>query len=189
MNGITNRVADFAYRLRGPERFILKLRAMTSGRTFPCLHQLEDLAAQYGIEVVEVEKKPGLEGFATIVNGTLAIGLSEGLEPFNRQFVLAHEMGHVLLHLSLNGKNVDFRAYVVGNDPEVEADTFAILCLMDTIPSDRLIQDGLKYMLTNRNMARRAFRVIRYFSGYRLKIVLATVLERMLPASTMRGAA
>lgn len=187
MNGITNRMADFAYRLRGPERFILKLRAMTSGRTFPCLHQLENLAAQYGIEVVEVEKKQGLEGFATIVNGTLAIGLCEGLAPFNRQFVLAHEMGHALLHLSLTGKNIDFRAYVAGNDLEVEADTFAILCLMETIPSERLIQDGLKYMLTNRNMPRRAFRVIRYFSGYRLKIMLATVIERMLPASDLKG--
>lgn len=187
MSELINRVADLAYRLRGPERFILKLRAMTAGRPFPGLHQLEDLAAQYGIEVVEVERKQGLEGFATIVNGTLAIGLCEGLAPFNRQFVLAHEMGHVLLHLSLNRRKIDFRAFVAGNDVEVEADTFAILCLMDTIPPERLIPDGLKYMLTNRNMLRRTFRVIRYFSGYRLRIMLANVLERMLPGAAVKG--
>lgn len=188
MSELINRVADLAYRLRGPERFILKLRNMTAGRPFPCLQHLEDLAVQYGIEVVEVQKKPGLEGLATVVNGTLAIALCKDLAPFTRQFVLAHEMGHVLLHLSLNGKKIDSRAFVEGNDAEVEADTFAILCLMDTIPPERLIQDGLKYMLTNRNMLRRTLRVIRYFSGYRLKIILATVLERMLPASAMKGA-
>ena len=187
MSELINRVADLAYRLRGPERFILKLRDMTAGRSFPCLHQLDDLAAQYGIEVVEVEQKQGLEGFAMVVNGTLAIGLCKGLAPFNRQFVLAHEMGHVLLHLSLNGKKIDFRAFVVGNDVEVEADTFAILCLMGTIPPERLIQDGIKYMLTNRDMLRRTFRVVRYFSGYRLRILLANVLERMLPATAVKG--
>ncbi len=187
MSDLINRVADLAYRLRGPERFILKLRDMTAGRSFPRLHQLEDLAAQYGIEVVEVGQKQGLEGFAMVVNDTLAIGLCQGLAPFTRQFVLAHEMGHVLLHLSINGKNIDSKAYVAGNDVEVEADTFAILCLMDTIPPERLIQDGIKYMLTNRDMLRRTFRVVRYFSGYRLRIMLANVLERMLPAAAVKG--
>ena len=69
----------------------------------------------------------------------------------------------------------------------MEADTFAILCLLDTIPPDRLVQDGIKYMLTNPNMSRRAFRVVRYFSAYRLKIMLASILERMLPSSAVKG--
>jgi Zn-dependent peptidase ImmA (M78 family) len=177
------------YRLRGPERFIHKLQAMTKTQVLPQLHQLDQLALQYGIEVIEMPLSPGVDGIATAIDGRLIIALRADLAPFNRQFVLAHEMGHACLHLAAaDGGSVDLAAYVPGGDLDIEADTFAILCLMDTIPSDRLVQDGIKYMLTNPNMIRRAVRVLRYFSAYRLRIGMARLLECMLPADSAKGA-
>jgi Zn-dependent peptidase ImmA (M78 family) len=162
---------------------------MMKTQPLPRLHQLDQLALQYGIEVIELPLSPGVDGIATSIDGKLIIALRAGLAPFNRQFVLAHEMGHACLHLApTEGGSIDLGAYVPGGGLDIEADTFAILCLMDTIPSDRLVQDGIKYVLTNPNMIRRAVRVLRYFSVYRLRIRLARLLECILPAVTAKGA-
>lgn len=187
MRGLNASILPLVDWLRRPERLVRKLQALSPNRTFPRLPQLDELARQSGIEVIEVPLNPGVEGVATYADGKPIILLRAGLVAFNRQFVLAHEMAHIHLHLTPVDNREILTAYAPGGNVDVEADTYAILCLMETLPLERILSDGIKYMMTNRNMPRRAFRVIRYFSGYRLRVTLAWILEQLLPPSMVKG--
>ncbi|MBX3236666.1 MAG: ImmA/IrrE family metallo-endopeptidase [Nitrospiraceae bacterium] len=188
MRRLGESVLSFIHWLRKPQRFIHKLQALTANQTLPRLNQLDELALYYGIEVAEMPLNSGVEGMATYVDGQPVILLRSDLTPFNRQFVLAHEMAHIQLHLTAATGREVFMSYVPGGDVDVEADTYAILCMMESLPPERVVTDGIKYVITNRNMTRRAWRVILYFSGYRLRIMLAQLIERTLLSPMVKGA-
>ncbi|TXG86024.1 MAG: hypothetical protein E6R14_03575, partial [Thermomicrobiales bacterium] len=85
--------------LRRPERFIQKLQAIYPHcQTLP-FHNQEDAAAQQGVELLETTFSPKIEGITTRDDGQVIIVTRRGLSPLNRQFVIAHELGQVHLHL------------------------------------------------------------------------------------------
>lgn len=99
MKRVSGLLASFIQWLRRPERFIQKLQAIYPHcQTLP-FHNQEDAAAQQGVELVETTFGPKIEGITTRDEGQVMIVLRRGLAPLNRQFVIAHELGHVHLHL------------------------------------------------------------------------------------------
>jgi Zn-dependent peptidase ImmA (M78 family) len=187
MSKVTNQMVSFSMWLRRPERFVGKLQALYNGQSFPLMCDLEQLATRHGIEVIEWPLPPSVEGMTTWDEGQPVILLRHGLAPYNRRFVLAHELGHVFLHASHASGIEELTAYVPGGNMDVEADAFALVCLVQSLPDDGTLREGLKYMFTNHNMARRALRVIRYCSGYKLRILTAKVLDRLLFYSVEKG--
>ena len=92
------------------------------------------------------------------------IVLRRGLNPLTRQFVVAHELGHVQLHLPEMDKTDAQPSLSPSDHRDIEADAFAITCLVGSLPKERLAHEVFLYALNNRGMAWRAFRVIRYSS-------------------------
>lgn len=117
------------------------------------------------------------------------IVLRRGLNPLNRQFVIAHELGHVHLHLP-EMREPDTQLSLNRNDHrDIEADAFALVWLMGSLPKERLAPEVLLYVLNNRGMAWRAVRVICYVSWYHQRIRLANRLERALLGLQAKGTA
>ena len=175
MKTISGLLASFIHWLRRPERFIQKLQAVYPHcQTLPFHHQ-EEAAANQGVEVLETTFGPKIEGITTRDEGQVMIVLRRGLNPLNRQFVIAHELGHVHLHLP-EMREPDTQLSLNRNDHrDIEADAFA--------------PEVLLYVLNNRGMAWRAVRVICYVSWYHQRIRLANRLERALLGLQAKGTA
>lgn len=179
-------LASFIHWLRRPERFIHKLQTVYSQcQTIP-FHQQEEAAANQGIEVLETTFGPKIDAIATRDEGQIMIVLRRGLNPLNRQFVIAHELGHVQLHLPEMG-SAETQSSPQNDHRDIEADAFALVCLVGSLPKERLASEVFLYALHNRGMAWRAFRVICYLSWYHQRIRLANMLERHLVGYVQRG--
>lgn len=189
MKTISGLLASFIHWLRRPERFIQKLQAVYPHcQTLPFHHQ-EEAAANQGVEVLETTFGPKIEGITTRDEGQVMIVLRRGLNPLNRQFVIAHELGHVHLHLP-EMSEPDTQLSLNRNDHrDIEADAFALVWLMGSLPKERLAPEVLLYVLNNRGMAWRAVRVICYVSWYHQRIRLANRLERALLGLQAKGTA
>ena len=134
MKTLSGLLASFIQWLRRPERFIQKLQAIYPHcQTLP-FHNQEDAAAQQGVELLETTFGPKIEGITTRDEGQVMIVLRRGLAPLNRQFVIAHELGHVHLHLP-EMRETDAQLPPDSNDHrDIEADAFALVWLMGSLP-------------------------------------------------------
>lgn len=189
MKTVSGLLASFIHWLRRPERFIQKLQAIYPlCRTVP-FHNQEEAAANQGVEVLETTFGPRIEGITTRDEGQVMIVLRRGLNPLNRQFVVAHELGHVQLHLP-EMRDTDTHLLLGQSDHrDIEADAYALVMLGGSLPTERLAPEVLLYVLNNRGMAWRAFRVVCYLSWYHQRIRLANRLERALSGLQAKGTA
>lgn len=189
MKTVSGLLHSFIQWLRRPERFIQKLQAIYPHcHTLP-FHNQEDAAAQQGVELLETTFSPKIEGITTRDDGQVIIVTRRGLSPLNRQFVIAHELGHVHLHLP-DMKDTEEPALLTPNDHrDIEADAFALVWLIGSLPKERLEREVFLYVLNNREMAWRALRVIGYVAWYYQRIRLANWLERACLALQEKGTA
>ena len=79
----------------------------------------------------------GVRGFYQYFQRNNIIYLDERLSEHDRKFVLAHEMGHMLLHKKSNAIFMDTRTQFNTSRYEKEADLFA-MCLL--LPDDILME-------------------------------------------------
>lgn len=79
----------------------------------------------------------GVRGFYQYFQRNNIIYLDERLSDHERQFVLAHEIGHMLLHKKSNAIFMDTRTQFNTSRFEMEADMFAMYLL---IPDDVLCE-------------------------------------------------
>lgn len=79
----------------------------------------------------------GVRGFYQYFQRNNIIYLDERLSEHDRKFVLAHEMGHMLLHKKSNAIFMDTRTQFNTSRYEKEADLFAISLLV----SDEILMD------------------------------------------------
>lgn len=79
----------------------------------------------------------GVRGFYQYFQRNNIIYLDERLSGHDRKFVLAHEMGHMLLHKKSNAIFMDTRTQFNTSRYEKEADLFA-MCLL--LPDDILME-------------------------------------------------
>ncbi|MCC6968298.1 MAG: ImmA/IrrE family metallo-endopeptidase [Nitrospira sp.] len=189
MKTVSGLLAALIQWLRRPERFIQKLQAVYPHCQTVPFHNQEEAAANQGVELLETSFGPKIEGITTRDEGQVMIVLRRGLNPLNRQFVIAHELGHVHLHLP-DMRATDAQLSLDRADHrDIEADAFALVWLMGSLPKERLEAEVFLYVLNNRGMAWRALRVICYVAWYHQRIRLAKWLERALLSLQAKGTA
>ncbi|MCS6290068.1 MAG: ImmA/IrrE family metallo-endopeptidase [Nitrospira sp.] len=189
MKGLPSLLASFIQWLRRPERFIHKLQSIyPKGQMVP-FHQHEEMAGNQGVEVLETTFGPNIDGMTTRDGEQVMIVLRRGLNPLTRQFVVAHELGHVQLHLPEMNEVDAYRSTSPNDHRDIEADAFALVFLIGSLPKERLAHEVFLYVLNNRGLAWRAFRVICYLSWYKQRIHLANWLERHLVGFHAKGTA
>lgn len=96
---------------------------------------IRKLVQGLGVKIIDAPDKkesPNLSGAMVMHEGQPFILVNEGHSPVRQRFTIAHELGHLLMHVG-TGKAVMFRDEVSsrGVDPfEVEANAFAAALLM-----------------------------------------------------------
>lgn len=73
----------------------------------------------------------GVRGFYQYFQRNNIIYIDESLPEHEKTFVCAHELGHMLLHKKANALFMDSRTHLNTHRYEVEADTFAMVLLID----------------------------------------------------------
>jgi Zn-dependent peptidase ImmA (M78 family) len=92
---------------------------------------LYEIADSLGVDV-SFDDLGCLKGLFTTCEGYMFIVINENLEEIMMKIVLAHELGHVLLHrhLAENGQFREFSLYDMASKPEMEANIFAANILL-----------------------------------------------------------
>lgn len=101
----------------------------------------------------------GVRGFYQYFQRNNIIYLDERLSEHDRKFVLAHEMGHMLLHKKSNAIFMDSRTHFSTSKYESEADLFAINLLI----SDEEISEYKMNSFSSDQIAR--------ITGYHKKLI------------------
>ncbi|MEG1778715.1 MAG: ImmA/IrrE family metallo-endopeptidase [Oscillospiraceae bacterium] len=91
----------------------------------------EQLCALLSIKVMQYEMTDNIHGFYAIIKNKQVIYLDINLEPEQKSQVLAHELGHVLLHGEKNLLFLSKYTLFVPSRYEREADLFAAYLLTD----------------------------------------------------------
>lgn len=84
-----------------------------------------ELCRLCGVSVVFAELPPSVDGFYMETEGKQAIVLSNSLSGIRKHFCAAHELGHALLHRSLNSIFISENTQLPVGRYEREADIFA----------------------------------------------------------------
>ena len=106
----------------------------------------EEIAKCLNINVRYVDTPNHINGFWKRILRRKFIFVNECLDEWQKQTVIAHELGHILLHPHYHHFCSEGRSYFASKRHENEADSFA-MCLMehngvDTIYSYTFLQDG-----------------------------------------------
>lgn len=185
---VRSEIESLVWRLRRPERFVQKLKAFMETQPVSSLAELEALVRNQGVEILHADLGPGVYGAATQCHGEPFIVLRPDLHPRHRELTLAHELGHVQLHLP-GMSEMDARPLpTVGGIEDVEADTYAMACLMWKLPKQEELPRIAQYVRANPDMARRSWRMCCYFFLYRLRIAVANLLEALFIPRPLKGA-
>lgn len=103
------------------------------------------VAQNLGIKVYFEDNYTNLLGMYTCVYKTRAIFVNSNLDEYMTQMVIAHEIGHDMLHreLAKNGALKEFELFkMMKNNTEYEANAFAAHLLIETDEFIELARDG-----------------------------------------------
>lgn len=101
-----------------------------------------------------------LKGMSMIIKRNAFIMLNENLRPSMRKAVMAHEIGHLILHRDLISDSALIRRHTMmrlDEQPEYEANLFAALLLIDRgelfdlLKSGYTVEDAAKILRTDKN--------------------------------------
>ncbi len=92
-----------------------------------------ELCERLGIETVSAELPECTKGFCLMLSAGSAIVLNNRLRPRERRAVLAHELGHAVLHEGCNYMFMSANTGFVTGKYEKEADLFAAHLLLRTV--------------------------------------------------------
>lgn len=81
----------------------------------------------------------GVKGFYQYFQQNNLIYIDEALDDVEKNFVCAHELGHMLLHKKTNAIFMDSRTQLNTTKYEIEADRFAVDLL---IPDETILENG-----------------------------------------------
>lgn len=81
----------------------------------------------------------GVNGFYQYFQRNNLIYIDEALDDVEKNFVCAHELGHMLLHKKTNAIFMDSRTQLNTTKYEIEADRFAVDLL---IPDETILENG-----------------------------------------------
>ena len=81
----------------------------------------------------------GVKGFYQYFQRNNLIYIDEALDDVEKNFVCAHELGHMLLHKKTNAIFMDSRSQLNTTKYEIEADRFAVDLL---IPDETILENG-----------------------------------------------
>lgn len=109
-----------------------------------------DICKQMGVIVIEVSLGGKTRGFYQYLKRNHIIYLDSELGYQEKKFVIAHELGHALMHKKINAIFLDTRTFLKTSYYEKDADTFATLLLI----SDDDIKDFITYEYTTQDIAR-----------------------------------
>ena len=81
----------------------------------------------------------GVKGFYQYFQRNNLIYIDEALDDVEKNFVCAHELGHMLLHKKTNAIFMDSRTQLNTTKYQIEADRFAVDLL---IPDETILENG-----------------------------------------------
>ena len=108
-----------------------------------------DICKEMNIIVVETTLGKKTRGFYQYLKRNHVIYLDSDLEYEEKKMVLAHELGHALMHKKINAIFLDTRTFLKTSYYEKDADTFATMLLI----SDEDLLEYINYEYTIRNIA------------------------------------
>lgn len=113
----------------------IKKRADTLARFFKSRNPFEIIR---GLNVILVYYPlDGVRGFYQYFQRNNIIYIDEQLPEHEKKFVLAHELGHMMLHKGTNAIFMDTRTHFKSSRYETEADLFAMYLL---VPDDMIAE-------------------------------------------------
>jgi hypothetical protein len=155
---------------------IEQLQAFCEEHHISSFADLERVIVNSGVEIAPWDIDPTTDGAALSAGGTRYILIKPYLNHYRRALALAHEAGHVCLHL--NDPPPQGIQLATGGIQDIEADCFLVLCLGATLPNRFADQARhlFPYVLHTPTMMRRMFLVHLYLAVYGLRMGLADAL-------------
>ncbi len=90
-----------------------------------------ELVDYFNINVIETDLGSSTLGMYRYIKRNKFIFLNNDLEHYQKKFVLAHELGHAVLHSNLNCFFLEKKTLYLKNKFEIEANKFAVELLVD----------------------------------------------------------
>lgn len=90
-----------------------------------------ELVDYFNIQVIDIDLGSSTLGMYKYIKRNKFIFLNTSLYDFQRRFVLAHELGHAVLHSNLNCFFLEKKTLYLKNKFEIEANKFAVELLVD----------------------------------------------------------
>ncbi|MBQ9461479.1 MAG: ImmA/IrrE family metallo-endopeptidase [Clostridia bacterium] len=84
-----------------------------------------------GIQVLDQDLPARVNGFTVTMMDITFIVLNSSLGYYERRFIMAHELGHIMLHKGTNSIALSTSTYFCVSKYEREADSFAAWLLME----------------------------------------------------------
>lgn len=104
-----------------------------------------NVASDIGIEIYWKNNMSRLLAFYTVINKRRSIVVNDRLEEYMLRMVVAHEIGHDILHRAeaKKGAMQEFEIFDMKNTLEYEANVFAAHLLLDTKEIMEMAHDGV----------------------------------------------
>lgn len=90
-----------------------------------------ELVDYFNIQTIDIDLGSSTLGMYKYIKRNKFIFLNTSLDDFQRRFVLAHELGHAVLHSNLNCFFLEKKTLYLKNKFEIEANKFAVELLVD----------------------------------------------------------
>jgi len=157
---VRRRVLSWSTVLRRPWQRLQTAQRLIEDFGIHSLDGIDRIAEQLGfaIEYVDLPKKVG--GFVLPLEGQApVIVINPDRSPLYQRYTIAHELAHCLFH-------VHPHRVVSGRYADLEADSFAFICLSLSVPSERHLA---VFALHNLDLAWRMLSILAYIQvGHRL---------------------
>lgn len=115
----------------------------------------ENLAAELEIEIVKLSTLKRQKGFFKVIANVCFIFVNSNLSREMQKMVVAHELGHALLHKEYcvkSGGIIEFEIFDMTNEMEYEANVFQATLLIDDYDLIDQMQQGYDVVAISRNM-------------------------------------
>lgn len=111
-----------------------------------------ELVDKMNIDLHHVSLDPSVNGFYQYFKRNKIIYLNNDLDYFMKRHVLAHELGHAVLHPKSNSTYLECSTFYSTNKLEVEANTFAAELLIDDNLINKYINSTIDEMAGTENL-------------------------------------